>query len=95
MSLAFAQDDRPCLPRGVRLHKDTVRGTIVLLAPEKAIELDEIGVAILSRVTGQARFAEIIADLASIYQAPVEQIEPDVQRFLIGLRARLYVMVEQ
>jgi pyrroloquinoline quinone biosynthesis protein D len=95
VSLAFALNDCPCLPRGVRLHQDHVRGTMVLLAPEKAIELDEIGVAILSRVTGQARFAEIIADLAHIYQAPVEQIEPDVQRFLMSLRARLYVMVRQ
>ncbi|MFP5511172.1 MAG: pyrroloquinoline quinone biosynthesis peptide chaperone PqqD [Alphaproteobacteria bacterium] len=95
MSLQFAPDDRPCLPRGVRLHKDQVRGQMVLLAPEKAIELDAIGVAILNRVTGQARFEDIIADLARTYAAPAEQIEPDVQRFLMSLRARLYVMVQQ
>lgn len=95
MSLQFAPDDRPCLPRGVRLHKDQVRGQMVLLAPEKAIELDEIGVAILNRVTGQARFADIISDLARTYAAAPEQIEPDVQHFLMSLRARLYVMVHQ
>lgn len=95
MNLTFAPHDRPYLPRGVRLHNDLVRGNMVLLAPEKAIELDEIGVAILTRVTGQASFAQIISDLASTYYAPVDQIETDVQRFLIGLRARLFVMVQQ
>ncbi len=93
MSLALAPSDRPYLPRGVRLHEDRVRGGSVLLAPEKAVALDEIGVAILSRVTGEARFAEIVGDLASTYAAPVDQIEEDVQRFLSGLRGRMYLMV--
>ncbi len=95
MSLSFAPQDRPYLPRGVRLHEDHVRAQMVLLAPEKAIELDEIGVAILTRVTGQATFAQIIQDLASTYNAPVDQIEDDVQRFLVQLRARLYIMVQR
>jgi pyrroloquinoline quinone biosynthesis protein D len=94
VTLALAPQDRPYLPRGVRLHEDRVRGHMVLLAPEKAIELDAIGVAILSRVTGEARFADIVADLAETYQAPEAQIETDVQRFLMSLRARLYVMVQ-
>ena len=94
MSLALAPEDRPYLPRGVRLHDDTIRGSMVLLAPEKAVELDQIGVAILSRVNGDASFAEIIQDLAQTYNAPAEQIEEDVQRFLTGLRARLYLMVQ-
>ncbi len=93
MSLALAPSDRPYLPRGVRLHEDRVRGGSVLLAPEKAVALDEIGVAILSRVNGEARFAEIVGDLASTYAAPVDQIEEDVQRFLSGLRGRMYLMV--
>jgi len=95
VSLSFAPQDRPYLPRGVRLHEDHVRAQMVLLAPEKAIELDEIGVAILTRVTGQATFAQIIQDLASTYNAPVDQIEDDVQRFLVQLRARLYIMVQR
>jgi len=94
MSLALAPEERPYLPRGVRLHDDTIRGSMVLLAPEKAVELDQIGVAILSRVNGDASFAEIIQDLAQTYNAPAEQIEEDVQRFLTGLRARLYLMVQ-
>lgn len=95
MSLHLAPDDCPYLPRGVRIHKDRVRGRTVLLAPEKAIELDEIGVAILARVTGDACFAQIINDLASTYNAPVDTIEADVQRFLASLRARLYLMVRK
>ena len=94
MSLALALDDRPYLPRGVRLHDDALRGSTVLLAPEKAVELDQIGVAILNRVNGEATFAEIIQDLAQTYNAPADQIEQDVQRFLVGLRARLYLMVQ-
>ena len=94
MNLALAPDDRPYLPRGVRLHDDTLRGSTVLLAPEKAVELDQIGVAILSRVNGEDTFARIIADLAQTYNAPADQIEQDVQRFLTGLRARLYLMVQ-
>lgn len=93
MSLALIPEDRPYLPRGVRLHDDRVRGSTVLLAPEKAVELDQIGVAILTRVTGDASFAQIIEDLAQTYNAPAAQIEEDVQRFLVGLRARLYLMV--
>lgn len=93
MSMAFDAKDRPYLPRGVRMHDDDVRGRKVLLAPEKAIELDEIGVAILSRLDGDASFGEIIESLATAYDAPADRIEEDVQTFLAGLRARLYVMV--
>ncbi|MDJ0859690.1 MAG: pyrroloquinoline quinone biosynthesis peptide chaperone PqqD [Dinoroseobacter sp.] len=95
MNLAIAPNDRPYLPRGVRLHKDKVRGGTVLLAPEKAVALDTIGEAILTRVTGDASFAEIVADLAATYKAPAEQIEGDVQAFLQGLRARVFLMVAQ
>lgn len=94
MSLALAQTDRPYLPRGVRMHDDHVRERTVLLAPEKAVALDEIGVAILTRVTGEATFSEIVQDLARTYNAPPERIEEDVQRFLTGLRARVYLMVD-
>ena len=93
MTLELTATDRPYLPRGVRMHKDRVRGGVVLLAPEKAILLDDIGVAILSRVDGNRRFGEIIADLAETFKAPTEQIETDVQRFLGGLRARMYLGV--
>ncbi|WP_170406566.1 pyrroloquinoline quinone biosynthesis peptide chaperone PqqD [Ruegeria arenilitoris] len=93
MSLALTDTDRPYLPRGVRMVEDRLRGGKVLLAPEKAIALDMIGEAILSRVDGNAEFGAIIADLATTYDAPEEQISKDVQRFMIGLRARMFLGV--
>ena len=93
MNLALAPSDVPYLPRGVRVQTDRVRGGQVLLAPEKAVALDEIGAAILSQVTGEISFAEIVRDLATTYAAPADQIEADVQRFLTGLRGRMYLMV--
>ncbi|WP_027236497.1 pyrroloquinoline quinone biosynthesis peptide chaperone PqqD [Leisingera caerulea] len=93
MTLALALSDRPYLPRGVRMITDNVRGGTVLLCPEKAIALDAIGEAILSRVDSSASFKEIVAGLAAAYDAPAEQIAGDVQRFLAGLRARMYLAV--
>ena len=93
MSLTLAPRDVPFLPRGVRVQPDRVRGGMVLLAPEKAVALDEIGVAILSRVDGQASLGQIVRDLAQTYQAPEDQIAADVQSFLQGLRARVFVQV--
>lgn len=93
ISLAFAKADCPVLPRGVRMQEDRVRGGMVLLAPEKAVALDPIGTAILSRVDGSSCFGDIISDLAKTYNAPEDQIEKDVQAFLVGLRTRMFVSV--
>lgn len=94
MKLELLPADRPYLPRGCRIADDRVRGGKVLLAPEKAVRLDAIGEAILSRVDGVATFAGIIADLAAAYDAPEEKIRHDVQRFLSGLRARMFLSVQ-
>ena len=66
--------DIPVMPRGVRLHRDTVRDRWVLLAPERAVTLDDIGHAILSEVDGTRSFEDIVATLAAKYAAPAEQI---------------------
>ena len=55
----------PVLPRGVRLHFDRVRGSWALLAPERAIALDEIGHAILAEVDGARDVRTIAASLAA------------------------------
>lgn len=89
--LELLDTDVPRLPRGVRLSADRVRGGTVLLAPEKAVRLDDIGVAILGRVDGVASFAEIVGGLAADYNAPLDQIRTDVQRFLTSLRGRIYL----
>ncbi|SMO96390.1 pyrroloquinoline quinone biosynthesis protein D [Thalassovita litoralis] len=92
--LRLGPQDRPFLPRGVRLAQDRVRGQTVLLAPEKAVALDTVGVAILSRVNGVDSVQDIVADLATTYNAPPAQIMEDVQRFLMALRARVFVGVQ-
>jgi pyrroloquinoline quinone biosynthesis protein D len=80
----------PALPPGVRLHWDAVRGSHVLLAPERVLMLDEVGHAILSRVDGVTGLDALIVGLASDFEAPVAEVGPDVTEFLSGLaRERL------
>ena len=80
----------PVLPPGVRLHWDAVRGSHVLLAPERALMLDEVGHAILSRVDGVTEVEALVVDLATEFDAPVEEVAPDVAEFLQDLaRERL------
>ncbi|MDO6585327.1 pyrroloquinoline quinone biosynthesis peptide chaperone PqqD [Salipiger sp. 1_MG-2023] len=81
----------PFLPRGVRIHRDTVRDTWVLLAPERTVTLDEIAHAILSEVDGRKSLQDITASLAARYQAPEEQIAKDAAGFLGALHDRRFV----
>ncbi|NOC45663.1 MULTISPECIES: pyrroloquinoline quinone biosynthesis peptide chaperone PqqD [unclassified Ruegeria] len=83
----------PLLPRGVRIHFDSVREQWVLLAPERAVTLDQIGHAILSEVDGQRSFGQITARLSRQYNAPEEQIVEDSSGFLDALRARRFLDV--
>ncbi len=87
------ETDIPALPRGVRLHRDTVRETWVLLAPERAVTLDAVGHAILNEVDGTRSFGEITGMLADRYTAPVDQIRADSGGFLDALRARRFLDV--
>jgi len=77
--------------RGVRPHFDKVRGVWLLLAPERALKLDDIGRAILEQVDGKRSFAEITKILADKYDAPVERIAGDARTYLSGLMARRFV----
>lgn len=78
----------PVIPRGVRLHEDKVRGLWVLLAPERTINLDPIGLAILQEIDGLRSFSDVVTRLGAKYDAPVEQIQGDVAEFIIGLTDR-------
>jgi pyrroloquinoline quinone biosynthesis protein D len=84
-------DPVPLLPRGTRLHHDRVRDTMVLLVPERALLLDEIGTAILQEVDGRSTLAAISARLAERYGAPLEDVANDVRGFLDGLAAQRLV----
>lgn len=85
----------PYLPRGVRLHDDRVRGIRVLLAPERAMQLDPAGDAILSELDGKRSLAEVILLLCNRYAAPAEQIEADVRDFITGLVDRRMVFLAE
>lgn len=74
------------MPRGVRMQFDGVRRIHVLLGPERALMLDDIGHAILSEVDGVSTMGAITARLADRFQAPVEEIQGDVAEFLGDLR---------
>lgn len=83
--MSLSPEAVPVMPRGVRLHFDRVRGSWVLLAPERAVQLDAIGHAILSEVDGAKPFAEIVGTLAARYAAPEAEIDGDCDAFLSGL----------
>lgn len=86
--MSVAAQTVPVIPRGVRLHEDRVRGRWVLLAPERTIDLDPIGLAILQEVDGKRDFQTVVAGLAAKYDAPADQISGDVAEFLSGLADR-------
>ncbi len=79
------------MPRGVRLHQDRVRGLPVLLGPERALMLDEIGWAILSELSDGPRLSALVDRLAARFAAPRDEIAGDVRAFLDDLQAQRLV----
>ncbi|TCN29546.1 pyrroloquinoline quinone biosynthesis peptide chaperone PqqD [Sinorhizobium americanum] len=76
------------LARGVRLREDSVRGRTVLLAPERAMALDDIAVAIVGALDGNRSLDKIAADFAETFEAPVGEIAADVMAFVLELSIR-------
>lgn len=70
------------LARGVRLREDPVRGQTVLLAPERALALDEIAVAIVKALDGVRSLDAIADDFARQFDAPKNQILGDIITFV-------------
>jgi pyrroloquinoline quinone biosynthesis protein D len=89
----LADDQRPFLPRGVRLKWCAVRQGWFLLAPERAMRLDASGAAILQALDGERDFAAVTARLADDFNAPRERIAADARRFLADLMDRRMVEV--
>lgn len=75
----------PVLLRGVRVKHDEVRNMPVLLGPERALMLDQIGAAILAEVDGERDLPTVVARLAAKFNAPEDVIHGDVAEFLTDL----------
>lgn len=73
---------QPRLPRHVRLHRDRVRGAWALLSPEKILWPDEPSLAILTRCDGKRSVADIAAEIATEFDAPITDVEPDIITFV-------------
>ena len=89
----IAPDQTPFLPRGVRLHHCEVRKGWYLLAPERAVKMNDIGVAILKVVDGSRSFGAVVDKLASDFNAPRDRIAQDAGKFLVDLVNRRMVEV--
>jgi pyrroloquinoline quinone biosynthesis protein D len=70
------------LARGVRLREDPVRGQNVLLAPERALALDEIAVMIVNALDGERSLDAIADSFSAKFGAPKDQILADVIAFV-------------
>jgi pyrroloquinoline quinone biosynthesis protein D len=70
------------LARGVRLREDPVRGQTVLLAPERALALDDIAVAVVKALDGERTLDAIAEEFARQFDAPKDQILGDIMSFV-------------
>jgi pyrroloquinoline quinone biosynthesis protein D len=64
---------------------DTVRNAHVLLAPERAFDLDEIATEVLKLVDGERSVGAIVDELAIKFDADRKTIEADVIEMLADL----------
>ena len=85
MMAPLAIEDVPRLPRGVRLRFDSIRNAHVLLAPERAFDLDKIAAEILGLVDGERNIGAIVDELAVKFDADRKTIEADVIEMLADL----------
>jgi pyrroloquinoline quinone biosynthesis protein D len=72
----------PAFNRGFRLRHDEVRGSWVVLAPERLFMLDGPAVEVLKLVDGARTVPEIVDELAVKFAAPREVIARDVDAML-------------
>lgn len=77
-----ALNNRPRLPRHVRLQTDTVSGNPVLLLPEEVIVLNQTGYEILRLCDGSHTVSEIIQALENKYPAARPILSREVSEYL-------------
>jgi pyrroloquinoline quinone biosynthesis protein D len=83
--MTLAVTDVPRLPRGVRLRFDGARDAHVLLAPERAFDLDPIAASVLELVDGERSVGAIVDALAERFGEERGVIEGDVIAMLDDL----------
>jgi pyrroloquinoline quinone biosynthesis protein D len=89
--MTLRASDVPRLPRGVRLRFDAIRGAHVLLAPERAFNVDATAAAVLELVDGQRTIAQIVDILAGRFDERPEVITGDVVAMLNDLVSKRVV----
>ncbi|WP_224680292.1 MULTISPECIES: pyrroloquinoline quinone biosynthesis peptide chaperone PqqD [unclassified Mesorhizobium] len=72
----------PFLPKHVRIQYDSVRQAFAVLSPERIFWPNDISLDILRRCDGRSTVGEIIAGLATDYEAEEEAVAADVIAFL-------------
>ncbi|MFE7170632.1 pyrroloquinoline quinone biosynthesis peptide chaperone PqqD [Streptomyces sp. NPDC057616] len=75
---------RPALARGVVLRHDRVRGTDLLLLPERVVVLHGAGGAVVRLCDGAHAVADIVTELGGRH--PGAPVDADVPEFLAALR---------
>ncbi|PWR19195.1 pyrroloquinoline quinone biosynthesis peptide chaperone PqqD [Zavarzinia compransoris] len=78
----------PRLAPGARLAYDGRRGQWLIQAPERFVLLDEIAHAVVSRLDGRTRLAQVIDGLAGDYGAPRAEVAADVTTLITDLVER-------
>lgn len=76
------------LARGVRLRQDATREKTVLLAPERAMALDDIAIRIVGALDGERSLDHIATDFAAEFGVSVERVSDDIMVFIRQLAAR-------
>lgn len=84
-----AVDARPRVARGFRLQWEAAQDCHVLLYPEGMVKLNRSAGEILTRCTGTASVAEIVADLETAFGAT--GLQADVEAFLDMARQQRWV----
>ena len=77
-----SEQSTPHLKRHVRLQYDPVRKAWAVLSPERVFWPDEVSLDILRLCDGRRTVSRIVEELAGQYDAPREEIAPDVDQFL-------------
>lgn len=78
----------PRFNRGFRLRRDNVRGSWIVLAPERIFVLDDHAAEVLQLVDGSRSTADIVDVLATKFAAPASEIGADVEAMLQDLNSK-------